>query len=88
MGKRKKYNPIKEINKITGSLVATSFGTMIPYQVAGAMPSGVGKTIALQGLAAPTRMMPMIPLVQTSGSLLRSLEMLDVKPYKKRRKRR
>ena len=86
MSKRKKYNPTKEIGNITGSMVATSMGVSIPYQVAGAMPSGVGKNIALQGLAAPTRMMSMIPLVQTSGSLLRSLEMLDVKP--RRRKRR
>ena len=85
MSKKKKYNPTKEIGKITGSLVATSLGVSIPYQVAGSMPSGTGRTMALQGLGTPTRLMPMIPMVQTGGSIMRSLDMLDVKPKKRRK---
>jgi len=84
--RKKKYNPTREVGKITGSLVATSFGVSIPYQVAGSLPADTARSMALQGLGTPTRLMPVIPMVQTGGSLLRSLDMLDVKPHKKRRR--
>ena len=49
---------------------------------------GVARTQAMRGLAAPTRMMSVVPTVYMGGSVLRSLEMLNLEPKCRKKSRR
>ena len=84
--RKKKYNPMKEVNKLTRTTVATGVGAIVPHMVVGAFPAGAAKTMASQAITTPTRMMTVIPTMQAGGSIIRSLDMLSP-PKRKRRKR-
>lgn len=80
MAKRKKYNPVKEAAKVTGITASVLLGRKFAYDIAGQVSGGhevVGPSVSL---------MSNIPTVSAGGSVLRSLEMLNVKTKKKRKK--
>lgn len=79
--RKKKYDPIKEVNKVTGATTAVLLGGHITHSVAAHVPGGAGM------VTPPLRMMNVIPVVGAGGSVIRSLEMLNTKP-KRRKKRR
>lgn len=79
--RRKKYDPVKEVGKLTGMTTATLLGTHVTSTVAASVPGGSAM------VASPLRMMSTIPVVGAGGSVLRSLEMLNVKPKRKKRRR-
>ena len=79
MMSKKKYDPLKEIKKITGSTTGVLVGTYVVGSIGSLSthtPAGVYTGIGLMGK---------MPVVQAGGSLLRSLEMLN--PPKRKKKR-
>lgn len=80
MGKKKKYDPIKEAGKITGTMVAVGVGSHVGHTVAGIAGHG------MPGAITPTtNMMNILPLAQTGGSVIRSMDMFKPKKRKKRK---
>ena len=76
----KKYNPQKEVAKITATMVGTSVGVNVVGNIGGLSPHTPASIYTAAG------MMGTIPLVQTSGIIMKSFDMLN--PPKKRRKRK
>ena len=79
MARRKKYNPLKEAKSITATTVGVGLGAGVIGKVGGMSthtPSSVYKA---------TGMMGTIPVVQTGGSIIKSLETLGT--TKKRRRK-
>ena len=81
MGK-KKYNPNKEIAKITGSMIGVGLGTNIAYKTMDSIPGGHSVNIG-----STTKLMGAIPLVQTGGSLMGAMSMLGNVGNTKKKKR-
>ena len=79
--KRRRYNPIKEVKSITG----TTTGVLIGTYTVSKIHSDIGSTANVYPALG---MMSTIPTVQAGGSLIRSLDMLNVKPKKRRKRRR
>jgi hypothetical protein len=84
--KRKRYNPMKEVNRLTGTMAATTIGVGVPYQIANAMPAGIARTQALASLNAPTSLMPSIGVAQAGGTVIGSLKMLDQSYHRKKKR--
>jgi len=82
MSRRKKYNPQKEIGKITGSVVGVSLGTKIGYDVAGVAGHGAAAKIT-----PAMKMTSVIPTAQAGSSIIGAVSTLG-KPRRKRRKKR
>lgn len=87
MAKKRKYDPMKEVNKLTRTTVATGICVTVPHMVVGAFPAGTAKTMASQAITTPTRMMGVVPTVQAGGSIIRAVGTLGQTP-KRRKKRR
>jgi len=82
MVKKKKYDPMKEIGKTTGLTTATLLGSGVTSSVASHVHGGDAL------VASPLRLMGTIPVVGAGGSVIRSLDMLNVKTKKRKKKRR
>lgn len=78
---KKKYDPVKEVKKITGTTVGVGLGTQIGYKVADVAGHGAAAKIT-----PSMKLMGTIPTVQAGSSLINSLEMLG--QTKKRKKKR
>lgn len=75
---KKKYKPRKEVMNITGTMIGVSVGTNLVGTIGGTSSHTPSSMYSAMG------MMGTIPLVQTGGSVLRSLEVLE--PKRKKRK--
>lgn len=82
MAKRKKYNPTKEVNKITKSVVSVGVGTHVAYGVADV----AGHSSAAR-ITPAMRMTSVIPTAQAGSSIIGAVSMLGKQPRKKKRKR-
>ena len=82
MKRKKKYNPTKEINKITKSVVSVGVGTHVAYGVADVAGHGTAARIT-----PAMKMTTVIPTAQAGSSIIGAVGMLG-KPRKKKRKRR
>ena len=80
--KRKKYNPQKEINKITKSVVSVGVGTHVAYGVADVAGHGTAARIT-----PAMKMTTVIPTAQAGSSIIGAVGMLGKKPRRKKRKR-
>lgn len=84
---KKKYNPLKELTKLSKSTTATAIGVTLPHMVVDKFPAS-SKTTASGIIRTPTKMMGAIPVVQAGGSIIGAVSMLGQTPKKKYRKRR
>ena len=83
MKRKKKYNPQKEVGKITSSVVGVSLGTKIGYDVAGVAGHG-----AADKITPAMKTMGIIPTAQAGSSIVGAVSMLGKQPGKKKKRKR
>ena len=80
-----KYNPMKEIRKNIGLVTTEAVGYGIAGKIAGVVDTSTGSTVAGKAFATGASLAGMPSLVQSGGSVIKSLEMLDYDSKKKKR---
>lgn len=75
----KMYDPIKEVRKNIGMISTEAIGYGIAGKIAGDVDTATGNTVASSAFATGASLAGVPSLVSSSGSVLKSLKLLDVK---------
>jgi hypothetical protein len=84
MGK-KKYNPVGEVGKLSGSMVGTVVGVSVPHMIMGKMPVGSIPVGVSKGVGSATNLMGTMPIVGVGNSLINAVSSMG-KTYKRKRR--
>ena len=89
MGKRrKKYNPMAEVMKMSAGTSASVIGVAVPHMIMGGMPAGTIPASVSNNISTATNMMGMPSMVGAAGSVLGSLSLLEGSSGSRRKKKR
>lgn len=80
----RKYDPLKEVRKNVGMITTEAVGYGVAGKIAGSVDTATGNTMASKAFSMGSSLAGVPSLVQSGGSVIRSLEMLDYGKKKKR----
>lgn len=77
-----RYDPVKEVRKNIGMITTESVGYGVAGKIAGSVDTATGNTMASTAFGVGASLAGVPSLVSSGGSLMRSLELLNVKKKK------
>lgn len=80
----KKYDPLKEVRMNIGMITTEAVGYGVAGKIAGSVDTATGNTMATKAFGMGSSLAGVPSLVHSSGSVIKSLEMLDYGKKKKK----